>query len=268
MLKVAFLGSFPGISKPCLLELLRRSDVEVVAVVPNPENPLEASVPMVSHWRDLEQIEFDLGLSVMYVLRVHQVLLDMPRLGIINFHPAPLPGFRGRNGVCHAIMQKLTHYGATAHYMDAQLDTGPIIDCETVSILPDDTALALRRRTLEALYTLFCRVVPKAVTSDVRLSAKKQDPGGRYYSLADLKDPKADLRWPPDEFDRFVRATYLPPSLGAYVEIPGAMYRITPVNAIEFGDGGEETRRVLGGYLREIGSQIELDRYNVIPFVG
>lgn len=55
-------------------------------------------------------------------------MLSVPRLGFINVHPGRLPAYRGRNCPEWAILEGDDVY-ATAHLIDAGIDTGPVI-CE------------------------------------------------------------------------------------------------------------------------------------------
>lgn len=55
-------------------------------------------------------------------------MLAVPRLGFVNVHPGRLPAYRGRNCPEWAILEGDDVY-ATAHLIDAGIDTGPVI-CE------------------------------------------------------------------------------------------------------------------------------------------
>lgn len=54
-------------------------------------------------------------------------LLTAYKNRIINFHPSILPMFRGRNAIDQAISQNAFLIGCTAHFIDAGMDTGPVI---------------------------------------------------------------------------------------------------------------------------------------------
>jgi phosphoribosylglycinamide formyltransferase 1 len=62
-------------------------------------------------------------------------LLSEYLMRIINFHPSLLPSFPGLNAIDQALASKTSLLGNTAHFIDAQLDSGPIIQ---QSILPID----------------------------------------------------------------------------------------------------------------------------------
>ena len=70
--------------------------------------------------------------------KIPQAALDVPRLGSINHHPALLPRHRGPIPLAWALRDGLGEWGATWHYMDAELDTGNLLGQTTVPIEDDD----------------------------------------------------------------------------------------------------------------------------------
>jgi methionyl-tRNA formyltransferase len=76
-----------------------------------------------------------------------------------NLHNGPLPRFGGFNTGSHAILEGVTHFGATLHWMDPVPDGGPIACEEGFEIPPDATAKALHSLTLTAGQHLFIRLV-------------------------------------------------------------------------------------------------------------
>ncbi|WP_226895497.1 phosphoribosylglycinamide formyltransferase [Luteolibacter marinus] len=65
---------------------------------------------------------------------------------IINIHPSLLPAFPGLHAWKQALEQGVSESGCTVHYVDAGIDTGPIILQAKVPVLPDDTAESLHER--------------------------------------------------------------------------------------------------------------------------
>lgn len=71
--------------------------------------------------------EFDLGISYCYPKKITEPLLSTPKKGFINFHPAPLPGYKGPNEMEQGIKIGGIDWGVTVHLMDKNYDTGKII---------------------------------------------------------------------------------------------------------------------------------------------
>jgi phosphoribosylglycinamide formyltransferase-1 len=70
----------------------------------------------------------------------------LSRFRIINTHPALLPSFPGAHGVRDALAHGVKVTGCTAHWVDAGVDTGPIIDQRCVRIEAGDTEDSLHER--------------------------------------------------------------------------------------------------------------------------
>ena len=65
---------------------------------------------------------------------------------IINTHPALLPSFPGAHGVRDALAHDVKITGLTVHFVDAGVDTGPILAQAAVPVLDGDTEETLHER--------------------------------------------------------------------------------------------------------------------------
>ncbi|HSP35197.1 MAG TPA: phosphoribosylglycinamide formyltransferase [Thermoanaerobaculia bacterium] len=68
---------------------------------------------------------------------------------IVNIHPSLLPSFRGVDAQQQAVDYGVKISGCTVHFVDENLDAGPIIVQRAVAVLPADTASTLAARILE-----------------------------------------------------------------------------------------------------------------------
>jgi phosphoribosylglycinamide formyltransferase-1 len=85
--------------------------------------------------------------------------IDAFPLRIVNTHPALLPAFPGTDAAAQAIAHGVKLSGVTVHFVDAGVDTGPIIAQHAVPVLPDDTAETLQHRIQAEEHRLLPRVV-------------------------------------------------------------------------------------------------------------
>ena len=96
---------------------------------------------------------------------------------VVNVHPALLPAFPGLHGPRQALEYGVKWAGATVHFVDAGVDTGPIILQAAVPVMDDDTEDTLAARILEQEH----RIYPEAL----QLLAKgKLRVAGRAVSVA------------------------------------------------------------------------------------
>jgi phosphoribosylglycinamide formyltransferase-1 len=78
---------------------------------------------------------------------------------IVNIHPSLLPAFPGAHAVDNALAHGVRVTGVTVHFVDEEVDHGPIIDQAPVEIRPDDSAGSLHRRIQEVEHVIFPKVV-------------------------------------------------------------------------------------------------------------
>jgi len=77
---------------------------------------------------------FDLGVSYCYPRKITESLLSIPPKGFVNYHPAPLPKYKGPTELTQAIKNKEINWGVTVHYMDENYDTGDIIKVKNIEL--------------------------------------------------------------------------------------------------------------------------------------
>jgi phosphoribosylglycinamide formyltransferase-1 len=80
---------------------------------------------------------------------------------IVNVHPALLPAFPGADAVDQALAYGVTLSGVTVHFVDEQVDHGPIIAQEAVPVEAGDDAASLHAR----LQAVEHRLLPMAVAA-------------------------------------------------------------------------------------------------------
>lgn len=108
-----------------------------------------------------------------FMRRVGQPLLDAYAGRIVNIHPSLLPSFPGLD-----VQQQALDYGAkvsgcTVHFVDAGLDTGPIIAQAAVPVLDGDDAPTLAARILVEEHRLYSEAIALVLSGGYRLDGRR-----------------------------------------------------------------------------------------------
>src|SRR5690606_22698909 len=107
----------------------------------------------------LSAFEADLVLVIGWSQVCGAPFLAVARTGNVGFHPAPLPHMRGRAVIPWTILLDERQTAATLFWLDAGVDSGPILLQEPIPVAPDETARSLYDKQTGAL----ARLLPKAV---------------------------------------------------------------------------------------------------------
>jgi phosphoribosylglycinamide formyltransferase-1 len=81
------------------------------------------------------------------------------RWPVINVHPSLLPAFPGAHAIDDALAWGVKVVGVTVHFVDEQVDHGPIVAQEAVRVRDDDTPASLHARVQAVEH----RLLPDAV---------------------------------------------------------------------------------------------------------
>lgn len=81
--------------------------------------------------------------------------LERLEVPVLNVHPSLLPEFPGLEAQRRAIEAGATMTGVTVHYVDAGIDTGPIVAQAPLPILPGETPEQLSERLLPLEHRLY-----------------------------------------------------------------------------------------------------------------
>lgn len=100
----------------------------------------EAAQATLTRW------QADLMVVVAYGLILPQAVLDIPDRGCINIHASLLPRWRGAAPIQRAILAGDRQTGVCIMQMDAGLDTGAVIACQSTDIGDHETAGQLHDR--------------------------------------------------------------------------------------------------------------------------
>jgi len=86
---------------------------------------------------------------------------------ILNIHPALLPAFPGAHAVRDALKKGVRVTGVTIHFVDEQVDHGPIVAQEPVVVRSDDTEASLLKRIHRVEHRLYPKVIQAVLSGKV-----------------------------------------------------------------------------------------------------
>jgi phosphoribosylglycinamide formyltransferase-1 len=91
---------------------------------------------------------------------------------ILNIHPALLPSFTGAHGIKDAFDYGVKVTGVTVHFVDEEMDHGPIILQEAVKIKDDDTPESLEARIHKAEHKLYPEAIKLFVEGKLKIEER------------------------------------------------------------------------------------------------
>ncbi len=92
---------------------------------------------------------------------------------VMNIHPSLLPAFPGLGAQRQALEHGVRVTGATVHFVDEGVDTGPIILQEAVPVLPGDTEDTLSARILDAEHRLYPEAICLYAAGRLRIVGRR-----------------------------------------------------------------------------------------------
>ncbi|MDQ5835140.1 MAG: formyl transferase [Actinomycetota bacterium] len=162
--------------------------------------------------------DVDLVISFLFWRLIREPLISLARVGCLNFHPAPLPDYRGLGGYNVAILDGLREWGVSCHFVDEGFDTGDLVAVERFAIDEHgETALSLDLKSQQQLLSLFERVMQSALRGEELPRTPQGE--GRYVTREEFEALR--LVRPGDDLERKLRAFWYPPHPGAEVELDG-----------------------------------------------
>ncbi len=92
---------------------------------------------------------------------------------LINIHPALLPAFPGLDSQKQALVHGAKYSGCTVHFVDVEMDTGPIIIQAVVKVKENDTEYSLAKRILKKEHRIYPEAVNLFARKKIRISGRR-----------------------------------------------------------------------------------------------
>ena len=170
-LKLGVLGSGSGSNMQAIIDAISAGNLDAEIVMVMSDNPeayileraTQAGIPSKvidchgfktkfpeEAQKEVGALLKDAGVDLVclagFMRLVKQPLLDAYPNRIINIHPSLLPNYPGLMAWKQAVEDGASESGCTVHYVDAGMDTGPVIIQAKVPVYEDDTAETLHQR--------------------------------------------------------------------------------------------------------------------------
>ena len=145
------------------LERARNHGIEAVCI--SPKNFEKRTAFNEAFLKKTDEYNLDLIVLAGFLVTIPEEMIRKYRNKIINIHPSLIPsfcgvGYYGLKVHEAALARGVKVTGATVHYVDEGVDSGPILLQKAVEVQPGDTPQVLQRRVMEQAEWI---ILPEAV---------------------------------------------------------------------------------------------------------
>jgi phosphoribosylglycinamide formyltransferase 1 len=121
----------------------------------------------------LKQHEVDLVCLAGYMRLLSPWFVQQFPRRILNIHPSLLPAFPGLEAQEQAFAYGVNVSGCTVHFVDEELDHGPIIVQKTVAVLDGDNQRTLAARILEQEHVAYTEAINIVLEGNYEITGRK-----------------------------------------------------------------------------------------------
>jgi len=121
----------------------------------------------------LENEKIDLIVLAGFMRLLGPELVQKYKGRILNIHPAILPSFKGAHGIGDAFNYGAKVTGVTVHFVDEDVDHGPIILQEAVRIREDDTLESLEARIHKIEHAIYPLAIKLFIEGKLEITDRK-----------------------------------------------------------------------------------------------
>ncbi len=157
--------------------------------------------------KEILKLNADIILVGSWGEKLKKEIIDLPKIGTINVHPALLPKYRGPNPYLQVILHGEKESGVTFHLMDENYDTGAILSQYKVPVYEKDTGKELRERIANKAREGVCELI-SALDSDIIIPIEQNNSLATYYENISRDDLMLDFSNSAEDVSRRIRALH------------------------------------------------------------
>src|SRR3954453_24003130 len=121
----------------------------------------------------LENARPDFIVLAGYMRLLSPVFIAAYPMKIVNIHPSLLPAFPGVDAQAQAVAYGVKISGCTVHFVDENLDAGPIIVQRAVKVRAEDDASTLAARILDEEHVAYVEALGKLASGNYRIEGRR-----------------------------------------------------------------------------------------------
>ena len=121
----------------------------------------------------IQAAKADLVCLAGYMRLLSPVFVAAFRNRILNIHPSLLPAFPGLEAQRQALEHGVKFTGCTVHFVDENLDAGPVILQAIVPVLDADTPETLSQRVLNEEHRIYTEAVRIVLEGRYRIEGRR-----------------------------------------------------------------------------------------------
>jgi phosphoribosylglycinamide formyltransferase-1 len=123
--------------------------------------------------RHLIHEKIDLVVLAGFMRILSDYFIKKYRNRIINIHPALLPSFKGAKGIKDAYDHGVKVTGVTVHFVNEELDDGPIILQDIIKIKPGESMASLEKRIHKLEHKLYPQAINLLSQGKIQIKGRK-----------------------------------------------------------------------------------------------
>lgn len=160
--------------------------------IPFKSFPTKQSTSELKSW--IESINPDYIFSISFPFLVDPTILEFGKDKFINFHPGPLPHFRGPMPIFEVLRYQEKQTAISVHFMSEQFDEGDLILSDPLAIDPNETFGTLATKMSKHVSQVALNLANMLQFASKVPSLPQPENEARYFEFPTLEDTLVNWR--------------------------------------------------------------------------